>query len=237
MSSSLIVRAAARNNAEWCDTFCRTHEIVGCFRADSWFSPVRTPPYYPDAVTLLPGTTTDQVLSGIDTGEGCSVKDSFAVLDLAAAGFRPLFRAMWLVRKPDQTRSVSARPWSAVTSEEQLGEWEAAWGERPDGSGFFRRALLEDETITVLAGYDADRIVAGAVATRSAKVIGLSNLFATEGDLESAWVGAAAAAAALWGDMPIVAYESGAALDAAEAARFTPIGELVVWLNASPSPS
>jgi hypothetical protein len=39
---------------------------------------VRTPPYYPDAVTLLPDVSIEQVLSGIDTSEGCSVKDSFA---------------------------------------------------------------------------------------------------------------------------------------------------------------
>ena len=111
------------------------------------------------------------MLTSIDTGDGCSVEDSFAVLDLAAVGFRPLFRAVWLVREPAQTQSVSGHRWSAVTSEEQLGEWEAAWGERPEGSGFFRRALLEDETIGVLAGYNADQIVAGAVATRSAKVM------------------------------------------------------------------
>jgi hypothetical protein len=51
------------NNAEWCDAFCRTHGIVGHFRAGYWFSPVRTPRYYPDAVTLLPEITLDQVLS------------------------------------------------------------------------------------------------------------------------------------------------------------------------------
>jgi hypothetical protein len=29
---------------------------------------VRTPPYYPDAVTLLPEITVEQVLSGVDSG-------------------------------------------------------------------------------------------------------------------------------------------------------------------------
>ena len=232
--TGLIIHAAARNNAEWCDAFCRTHDIAGRFRAHSWSSPVRTPPFYPDAITLLPETTAAHVLSGIDTGEGCSVKDSFAVLDLAPAGLRPLFRAAWLYRESDHTHSRSRRRWSAVTTHEQLGEWEAAWGERPEGSGFFRRELLVDQTVRVLARYDGDRIVAGAVAKRSAQVVGLSNLFAEEGDLESSWVGVAAAAAALWGNMPTVGYESGAALDAAQAARFTRIGELVVWVNAPP---
>ncbi len=231
MSERPTVRVVARNNAEWCDTFCRTRGVVGRFGAGSWASPVRTPPFYPDAVTLLPGTTGDQVLDGIDTGEGCSVKDSFASLDLAVAGFQPLFRAEWLVRAPAEARVVSGRGWSALTDGEQLREWEAAWGESPEGSNFFRRALLEDETIAVLAGYDGDRIVAGGIANRSATVIGLSNIFDAAGDLESAWDAGAAAAAALWGEMPVVGYDSGASLDAARRVGFESIGELVVWLN------
>jgi hypothetical protein len=234
--SERLVRVAAQNNAEWRDAFCRTHGVVGSFHADSWFSSVRTPPYYPDAVTLLPEITIEQVLSGIDTSEGCSVKDSFASLDLAAAGFRPLFRAEWLVRESAEARVPSALGWSAVTTEEQLGEWEKAWAEMPEGSDFFRRALLEDETIGVLAGYDVDRIVAGAIVNRSTTVIGLSNVFDAAGDLESAWVAGAAAAAALWGAMPTVGYDSGDSLDAAHRAGFESIGELVVWLNAPSSP-
>jgi hypothetical protein len=88
--------------------------VIGRFQAESWSSPVRIPPNYPDAVTLLPGITVDEVLPGIDMGEGCSVKDSFACLDLDAAGFPPLFRAEWLVREPPEAGVPSARGWSAV---------------------------------------------------------------------------------------------------------------------------
>jgi hypothetical protein len=235
MTERTLVRAAAKNNADWCDAFCRTHSVAGRFRADCWFSPVRTPPGYPDAVTLLPEISIEQVLSGIDTTEGCSVKDSFTDLDLAAAGFEPLFRAEWLVREPARTRAAAGRRWSALTTEEQLREWEAAWAESAEGSGFFRRALLEDERIGVLAGHDGDRIVAGAIANRSTTVIGLSNLFDTANDLESAWVAAHAAATALWRDMPTVSYDSGVSLDAAHRAGFESIGELLVWLNAPSS--
>ena len=236
VSRRSLARAAAQNNAEWCHAFSRTHGIIGCFRAACWWSPVRTPPYYPDAVTLLPEITVEQVLSGVDSGAGCSVKDSFACLDLGAAGFRPLFRAEWLVMEPAGGRFASCLEWSEVTTEAQLREWEAAWGDVPGGSGFFRSALLQDETIGVLAGYDDDRIVAGAIANRSTTVIGLSNVFHTDGDLDSAWAGGAASAAALWGDMPTLSYDSGDRLDAARNAGFESIGELVVWLNAPSSP-
>lgn len=236
VSNRILTRAAARNNAEWCHAFSRTHGIDGRFHAAFWSSPVRTPPYYPDAVTLRPKITVQDVLSRIDWGEGCSVKDSFACLDLGAPGFRPLFRAEWVVRQPAEGRLAARRGWSAVTTEAQLREWEASWGEVPGGSGFFRPALLTNETIAVLAAHDGDRVVAGAITNRSATVIGLSNVFDTAGDLDSAWADGAAAAATLWGDMPTVSYDSGDSLDAAHSAGFESIGELVVWLNSPSSP-
>ena len=226
-----LAHAAAQNNAEWCDAFSRTHGIAGRFHAAFWSSPLRTPPYYPDAVTLGPDVAVEHLLSVIDVGEGCTVKDSFACLDLGAAAFRPLFRAEWVARQPVKGRRAAPRGWSALTTEAQLRGWEASWGEVPGGSGFFRPALLEDETIAVLAGYESDRIVAGAIANRSATVIGLSNVFDTAGDLDSAWAAGAAAAATLWGDLPTVGYDSGDALHAAHEAGFESIGELVVWIN------
>jgi hypothetical protein len=235
--NAILARAAARSNAEWCHAFTGTHGIEGLFHAAFWSSPVRTPPLYPDAVTLLPDVSVEQVLSCIDTSEGCSVKDSFACLDLGAVGFEPLFRAEWVVRVPAECSLAARRGWSAVTTVAQLREWEAIWGELPSGSGFFRPALLRNETIMVLARHEADRIVAGAITNRSTAAVGLSNVFDAAGDLVSAWAGAAEATSKLWGAMPIVSYDSGDSLDAAHRAGFASIGELVVWLSrASSSP-
>jgi hypothetical protein len=231
VSNRSLGRDAARNNAEWCHAFSRTHGIYGRFYAAFWSSPVRAPPYYPDAVTLRQKISIDHVLSVIDASEGCSVKDSFACLDLGPAGFQPLFRAAWVVRQPAKSRRTTLRGWSAVTTEAQLRAWEASWGEVPGGSGFFRPALLKDETIAVLAGCDGERVVAGAIATRSANVTGLSNVFDTRDELDATWAAGAAAAATLWGDRPTVGYDSGKALEAAHQAGFESVGELVVWLN------
>ena len=85
VSDRSLACAASRNNADGCHAFSRTHGIAGRFRADFWSSPVRTPPYYPDAVTLRPNIAVEHLLAGIDAGEGCSVKDRFACLDLGAA--------------------------------------------------------------------------------------------------------------------------------------------------------
>jgi hypothetical protein len=174
---------------------------------------------------LSPSTEADELLARIDTRPGCSFKDSFAAIDPAPAGFDPLFRAEWLVLE----HASSGRQWSPVTTKEQLREWESAWGDLPDRSGFFRPALLADEAIAFLAGYEGERIVAGAIANRSATVIGLSNVFDSSGDLASAWAAGAAAATERWGPLPVVGYERDAALDAAHEAGCRSIGELVVW--------
>ncbi|GAB3708465.1 hypothetical protein GCM10027598_12880 [Amycolatopsis oliviviridis] len=101
------VADAARVNARWCDTVCRT----GTFTARVWKSQRRTPPLYPDAVTLTPDATVEDVLDGIDLSPGCAVKDSFACLDLAPAGFQLLFEATWITR----TARMPLEPgWSRV---------------------------------------------------------------------------------------------------------------------------
>ena len=229
MAEHDLVRVAARNNAEWCDAFCRTHGIAGRFDDDAWWSAVRTPPFYPDAVTLMPGADAGRILARIDGGPGCSIKDSFSDLDLSGEGFDVLFRAEWLCL--EHARRALPR-WSVIDSAEKLPDWESAWGEPPEPRGFFRPPLLREESIAILAGYNGDRVVAGAVANRSDAAIGLSNVFALSGDLGSAYVGAASVAQARWGALPVFGYEFGEPLDAARRAGFTSVGELTVWAAA-----
>jgi hypothetical protein len=216
---------AALNNAEWCDAFCRAHGAGGRFDDDAWCSAERTPPFYPDAVTLVPAAAARSILSRVDATPGCSIKDSFDDLDLRAEGFEVLFRAEWLWLE----RSAGRSPWSVIESAEELAKWETAWGESPAALPFFPQALLADASIAVLALYDGDRIVAGAVGTRSDGAIGLSNVFAAGGELESTYVGLASAAQAHWGSLPVVGYEVGTSLEAARRAGFATIGDLAVW--------
>lgn len=91
-----LVQLAARNNAEWCDDVCRTHGVIGTFHPEVWASDVRTPELYPDAVALDPSLSADRVLSYVDDSVGCSIKDSFGVMDLRSAAFRVLFEAEWI---------------------------------------------------------------------------------------------------------------------------------------------
>ncbi len=185
------VQAAARNNAEWCDAVCRAHGLPGDFGAAAWTNPRRTPPYYPDAVTLTASASGEDVLDRIDTSSrGCSVKDSFARIDLAPLGFRVLLQAEWIYRPADERvpRPQHVR-WTQVLDGTALLSWEAAWRGNQEVPDLFRPQLLADDSVAFLCGYSRGSIVAGLVAKRSASVVGISNLFSSDGDVEAAWAG------------------------------------------------
>lgn len=223
---------AARNNAEWCDTLCRTHGVRGKFTTAAWTSAGRTPPFYPDAVTLVPGASAADVLAGVDlVNPGCTVKDSFADLDLSGDGFEVLFDAEW-IHRPAATPAPAVPDgvtWAAVRTAEELAEWERAW----DGGaeGLFLPGLLADGTTAVLAGRAGGRVIAGAVATRSGAAVGVSNLFAVDGGDDAAWRGALAALEQLFPSVPVVGYEHGEDLTAALRAGFEAVGPLRIWLH------
>jgi hypothetical protein len=154
------VRAAARNNAELCDVVCRSHGVVGAFAPDGWTCSRRTPPLYPDAVTLDPGADVVDVLERIDASAGASVKDSFAVMDLTPASFRVLFSAEWIVREPDGPSGAdpSSLVWSRVEDASGLRAWESAWS--ASDAGTFTPSVLDE--LVVLRGELDGAIVAGA---------------------------------------------------------------------------
>lgn len=207
---------AVRNNARWCDAVCRAHGLETAFTDDVWSVPRRSPPYYPDAVTLTAGATADQVLRDVDTSPGCSVKDSYAALDLSAHGFHVLFDAQWIRR--DAAPPVTTAPaWTAVRDPADFDRWEVG--------AVFRPALLDEPGVTFLAGPDG-----GVIANRTGAVVGLSNLV-VHGDPDRAWAAAVAAIAGHHPGLPIVGYEQGDDLAAARRAGFTTTGPLRVWMK------
>ena len=232
--------AAARNNAQWCASVCRAHGLDTTFRDRAWTSARRTPPLYPDAVTVDPAATAADVLPWIDTAPaGCSVKDSFAGLDLAPAGFAVLTEASWIFRPagrraPEPPARVR---WLPVRTPAALADWESSWAGGDEPAGLFRPGLLADPAVLVVGGYADGTVIAGAALNASPArdgapgVVGVSNLFAADDDLDGAWAGALAAAARHFPGLPAVGYEHGTDLDAARRSGFTPVGDLRIWLR------
>ncbi|GGO68693.1 hypothetical protein [Nonomuraea cavernae] len=226
----MSVIEAARNNAEWCEAVCRTHGITGVFGPRAWTSPVRTPLYYPDAVTLSPEATAGDVLDAVDQGPGASVKDSFATLDLRPAGFEVLFEAQWIHRPaPDRETGHAEVVWEVVRDPATLAAWERACFPGEDG-GLFRPELLIRPDLAVLAGRLGGELVCGSVLNLSGRVAGVSNVFAHGCPEDTAWAGTIALAAELFPGRALAGYEG----DVTAAVRhgFAPIGPLRVWLKA-----
>ena len=226
---------AARNNAEWCDIVCRSHGGTTRFDDDAWTSGRRTPPYYPDAVTLTPEPSVPDLLSRIDTSAGCSVKDSFASLDLSEHGFRLLFEAQWMVRTeatPITPMTHTANPtWEKVEDAESLHQWEEAWRHDDGPAGLFRAELLDEESVTVLACRRPEGYVAGAVLNQSATVVGLTNFFSRRGPVAASWAGCLALADTLFRASTLVGYDTDEHLGAARHHGFASAGALRVWIR------
>ncbi|NUP36599.1 MAG: hypothetical protein HOY76_06140 [Streptomyces sp.] len=229
----LLVRAAARNNAEWCAAMSRSHGLAGEFGAHAWAAPSRTPLYYPDAVTLVPGADRAALVSRIDTNApGASVKDSFADLDLTEAGFQVLFEAQWIHRPASAPAPASDLAWDVAGDPDMLHAWALAWDDGDGNADLFQPELLDDPATFVLAGQSADgRVVTGAVASRSDQAVGISNVFALDGGPDAAWPVVLDAVTWLFPTLPVVGYEQGDALAAAVRHGFEPVGPLRIWLH------
>ncbi|MET8872117.1 hypothetical protein [Nocardia sp. NPDC004604] len=227
-----LVRAAARNNASWCEAMCRSYGIAGKLDATMWASGCRTPPLYPDAVTLSPHASAEDILARIDREmPGASVKDSFGCLDLSDAGFGVLFEAQWIYRPADRPLPASPKQvWTPVNDPDELAVWATAWDRNQLADSVFRPELLVEDSVSVLGRWNGDRVVAGAVVHRSETMAGLSNMFYSGIGAQDAWAECLTTVARLWPGRSIVGYERGQDLAAAVRNGCWSIGALRVWL-------
>jgi hypothetical protein len=222
---------AAANNAAWCDLVCGTHGAERRFDEDAWTSRRRTPPGYPDAVTLVPDVSVPDLLARVDASVGCSIKDSFASLDMTAYGFRVLFEARWMVRRASAVPpSSDDAGWEVVQDGAGLAAWERAWAGSDGPPGVFRPELLDHDSVSVLAACAGGGVVGGAVLNRSSTVVGISNFFTRDAGAAS-WAGCLAVAATLFPGSTFVGYESGQRLVAARTHGVETVGPLRLWIR------
>lgn len=223
----MSLAAVIDNNARWCDVVARTHGIDGAFAPTAWTSPTRTPRFYPDAITLAPGVSADDVLARIDlTTPDASVKDSFADLDLAAAGFEELFAASWFTCPPGGDQPDA---WAPI-DERDFDRWVESWSGADKSAAPLRPELLDDPDVLVLAEPLDDRIIAGAVAYRTDDVVGVTNLFAHRGG-EQSWPRLLAGIARHWPTSTVVGYAGDADLMRLANFGVVRVGPLRVWIK------
>lgn len=219
-----LLRAAVRENASWCDVVASAHGLTGSWSSTMWSCPSRTPPLFPDAVTLSRVATMADVVDRIDVSlPGATVKDSFAALEVGDS-WAVLLDGTWLHHGPGTAR-VEVEPWGTVDPE-RFDSWLTAWG----GPSHVLGPLRLDPDVTIVAG-PGEIITSGAVLHHDGLVVGVSNLFApAEADPVATWAGCVEAAARQWPDRPIVGYESGDDLEGALARGSVPLGPMRVWV-------
>lgn len=236
------LQLAVYNNAVWCDTVCRSHNVPGEFHETFWVNRHQTPIYYPNLVTISPTASLNpdqESLAAILIERkdfAGAVKDSFAVLDLSPFGFQQLFEAQWIFRPAQAALSrqgTADHQWKRIVAEDDLLRWEEAWSQSsPSSSRLFLPALLDNADVCIMAAYKEDQIVAGGIANKTEGVVGLSNAFTPEQDAEQYWHGLLDALAAHYPALPIVGYEHDESLATALCVGFSTIGSLRVWIKA-----
>jgi hypothetical protein len=220
------IQVAVENNARWCDLVCRSLGITTSWLEGFWVSRQPSPQFYPEGITLQGNLSREQVVDELPAGI-CSVKDSFADLDIASHGFELLFEARWIYRAP--TARTARRPagWTTVSTEGDFVRWREACGL----TDVLPAALLRDESVRFLQRKRAQDVTAGAVLNRNGSVVGLTNLFSTSVPLDEVWGDVAALCGQHFPSCPIVGYERGQELDAATNTGFTDLAALRVWLQ------
>jgi len=235
---------AVLNNVQWYEAVFAAHGLPFETNPLVWLSHQTPPPFHSNLVVLSKHATQGQVeafthqIARTPRPDGWSMKDSYACLDLVPLGFSQVFEANWIwmdapaVGVLDATSSVV---WSRVSNATGLLEWEAAWAgdatdlPAPGKRRQFPEQLLLDRRHAFLVGKAKGEVVGGGILNQSPGAVGISNVFSQPIVAPVVWPELVRCAAQEFPGVPLVGYERGADLEAAQQVGFAPIGALRVW--------
>ena len=244
VATSSQLQIAVLNNVRWYEDLFAAHGLASQTDSLVWQSRETAPRFHSNLVVRSPSVTREHVqayAAGIESRprpEGWSLKDSYACLDLAELGYSLLFEADWIWRDPvppGEEPFRSRLAWTRVSTPAALAAWERAWaGDTRNETGSqdqrqFPEALLESRDHAFFAGLREGRVIAGGIAHRSAGAVGLSNLFSPPEFLDDTWCALVGLLSEASPGTPIVGYERGDDLRAAQGAGFRSLGGLRVW--------
>ena len=204
---------AVQENVSWCALVSAAHGVGAAGDGRLWATDRPPPPLHPDAITLVPGVTAAEVLRALDGRAPCSVKDSFADLDVASTGLDVLLEATWIGAR-DAVVPPAGTTTARVSPERDLG---------PD--------------VVVLDVRRGGAVVGRGTGHRHDGVIGLSNVGAPlPADLGEVFAALVTGVREHLGDRPVVGYEQDDELGPALAQGFEPLGPLRVLVRPAAGP-
>lgn len=218
---------AAQNNADLYEAIFTAHNVAFERLPHAITAKGKPPPYYghlnlldPSGITFLNDLI--KVQKQLFDGK-IAIKDSFCQIDADAYGLVDLFQASWIWREAQGADAPSA--WEEIKDTVDLEDWEDAWKTAGSPTDFqmFPELLLSKPNIHFFGRRTTNGNDAGCIANLSDDCVGISNVFALNGDV---FADAAAVVSASFPTMPIVGYESGSDLVAATNAGFTQTGDL-----------
>lgn len=236
---------AVHDNVEWCDLVCHSLDVTTGRSDVLWWTDDDAPPLYPDVITTVADVSYDALAPLLDGRPTCTVKDSFAALDLSGDGFVPLFDATWVVRAAG-VPELADPGWEVLDHPDDLVSWEHGWRAGGGAPGGLSPALLRGAPVSFLAERVGELLVGGAVAHHGGGVLGMSNVFRADdpdtaeavdpsgsaqvaAGVASLWQRASSAVSWLAPELGVVGYERGLALDALLDVGFRSAGQLRVW--------
>lgn len=238
------VELAVLNNTFWYESMFAAHGLTSETDHRVWRSHEAPPPFHSNLVVLAPATTRVELevyAADIESHRrhtGWSLKDSYATLDLESVGCSMLFQADWIWRDPGLAGEFNGKSrlfWTKIADPIALAEWEHVWSGDGKNDGELLRVrqfparMLESPDHAFFAGRMNGKVLAGGIANSSPGVVGLSNVFSPSEFLEDTWNALALSISRAFPATPIVGYERGHDLNAAQRVGFTSIGKLRVW--------
>ncbi|MCM2443496.1 hypothetical protein HGO34_27810 [Agrobacterium vitis] len=230
-------RICAANNADLYQAVFHSHGLPDQRNNAFWSSDAIAPPYYSNMTTLNPDATEEQLVEiGRLTdrlGRRPGLKDGFSKLELGDKGFQLLFSASWIWAEPHGISASAPQEWARIRDAAALDCWEHSWKESgsPTDANVFTPALLSDPDMHIYGRSAGGGFDAGCIVNRSPEAVGISNIFSLTGTPQAFRDAVSLAAVAFSPDLPLVGYDSGAALDEMTKLGFKSVGQLRIWLS------
>lgn len=230
-------RICAANNADLYQAVFRAHGLPNQRTSAFWSSDATAPPYYSNMTTLDPDATEEQLVEigrlRDRLGQRPGLKDGFSRLDLGNKGFQLLFSASWIWAEPHRISAPAPQDWARIRDASALDRWEHSWKESgsPTDANVFAPALFSDPDIHIYGRLAGGGFDAGCIVNRSPEAVGISNIFSLTGTTQVFRDAVSLAAVAFSPDLPLVGYDSGAALDEMTKLGFESVGQLRIWLT------